>query len=179
MSTSWLTSLRREAGSRLSGKPYYGNDRANLNRDYRDALEAKTTMPRVGYAPRRTDFLSVVQPSGGSVVPGIFQWGAGSFRSGGYVPPTIDTRPLPEYEFDEQSYLDAQFSWMRGQDRYEDWSDQEIRAFVASTAGMTDAERASQEIWEDARIAREQAAEEAEAEVGKLAAERDAARTPE
>ena len=170
--SAWLDALRREAAARVENRPAYYSRGAQtkLRAKYADALTDRITEPIPGVRPARTSFLSLKEPAGGSIIPGTAAIRVDPFdATGGNY--SSDTRPLPEYDFDQGTYIDAQFDWMRGQDRYEDWSDADIRTFVGETVDMSDAERASSELWEDSRIARDKAAEEAEADRNKMLAD--------
>lgn len=166
----WLTELKRQATSRLNGRIYYGaSGNAQLNRDLTEAYRSTATTAAAGTAPRRTDYLRVGvarnQPSAPASSPGMFERiGTGS----GATPAAA-----PDFSFDADAYNSAMFAWMRGNEHYSEWSDEDLQTFLRDTAEMTDSERAAQELYKSSQIgydkAKAQAAADRQQMLGELA----------
>lgn len=77
-------------------------------------------------------------------------------------------------QLDTGGYENAMAQWLRGQDRYADWSDEDIASFVRDTAGVDANQRAAMEMWYSNRIASEQAATDAEADRNDMLAKLEA-----
>lgn len=145
------TTFYEQLASRLMGG-YAGSSAlsAEQHAEMLRRLEAAVGTPSAaGGAPDRTAYLSV-RPGGVSTVRG--GWG---FRE------QIPQYSAPSYQYDREGYVTALTGWLRGQSRYKDWSDDDLRSFAASTADVPDAQRNAAAFWEESRRGWDQAATEA------------------
>lgn len=74
-------------------------------------------------------------------------------------------------QFNNSAWSHAMFDWMRGQDTYKTWSDQEIRDFAATSSNLSEGERSAQEFWTSSQQAWQQAGAEAKADRERMLAE--------
>ena len=102
-----------------------------------------------GGAPDRTAYLTVQ--------PGAMSTAAGGFGFREQIP----QYSAPSYRYDRGGYVEALTGWLRGQTRYKDWSDEDLRGFAESTADVPDAQRNAAAFWEESRRGWDTAATEA------------------
>lgn len=77
----------------------------------------------------------------------------------------------PAFQLDEEGYQRATFDWMRNNEKYTDWSDQQIQDFVQQTALKGGNERMAAEFWQNQNVAWEQAKEQSAADRAKILSE--------
>ena len=124
---------------------------------YYGALQAQTGSYQAGTKPRLEQFAQASRPSMLARDPSDLarrRWS----RDDVDLPVMFYSRPNVTY--DQDSYARARYDYMRGNDRYKDWSDDEIHNFVAETSGKSDEEIAAAEAWEENRQAWDQANED-------------------
>jgi hypothetical protein len=123
--SKYIDEITKQALKKLGTKAYYGSNRnSNIARDRRNALSGVATSSVTGAMPKLTDFARV---SGGNRVG--TRWTGMQGSEGIYNESTLD--------IDNDAYAGAMFDWMRKNDRYKDWSDDEIRGVAGGSAGKS------------------------------------------
>jgi len=123
--TGYIDRITKEAMKKLGTRAYYGSNRnGDVARDRRSALSGVVTEGVAGAMPKLTDFASV---GGGNRVD--TRWTGSQTSEGVYNEPSLNV--------DNEAYTSAMFDWMRKNDRYKDWSDDEVRAVAGGSAGKS------------------------------------------
>jgi len=74
---------------------------------------------------------------------------------------TYDPATGQGLNFDAAKYQEDMFAWMRGQDQYQDWTDQDLRTFLGNTTGKSSQAAAAESWWQGQNIAWRKASEDA------------------
>jgi len=160
MAVDYLESIRKKALQKMGTRTYSGATASReMSSDAAAAMQSYVDQAAGSGAgrPTREQFMSVV--------PGRRQparsLGYGSMAAF-YAPSMMQSRQysMPTYEFNADAYQSGTFNWMRQQDRYKDWSDADIQAFVSQTMNMDPQAALAVEMGEADRIAVAKANEE-------------------
>lgn len=173
MPADYVSDLERQAARNAGNRVYYGPDRdQQYAQDLYAAMNGMRTSPVAGAAPRVTDFMQVQAPQAVGQTGNTYRDSFGNVQISNQT--TAWSRP--SVQVDEAAYTSAATAWMRGQERYADWSDQEIAEFVRDTMGMSAEQRQAAEYWQANQVAWRRAGEDAEADRNDMLARLEAFR---